>query len=119
MIKITTHHTVTRTRRRQRNWDVLSLVSFSLQDQVGRLLIEAVVTKVTRENGATEVVPKSHIWDDVRKPDESEVTYGEMDPGDALFCLGNTYHGAGGNTTSDFFRSVVVTLFCKGKEALQ
>lgn len=83
--------------------------------QIVQVLIQFVVTKVTRENGATEVVPKSHIWDDVRKPLESEVTYGEMDPGDALFCLGNTYHGAGGNTTSDFFRSVVVTLFCKGK----
>lgn len=37
-----------------------------------------------------------------------------MDPGDALLVLGNTYHGAGANITTDQFRSVVVSLFCKG-----
>lgn len=79
-------------------------------------MLISVVTKVTKENGATEVVPKSNIWDDIRKPKEEEVTYGEMDAGDAIFCLGNTFHGAGGNTTVDDFRSVVVTLFCKGRQ---
>lgn len=59
-------------------------------------------------------MPGSHVWDDERKPHPSEVTYGEMDPGDALLMLGNTYHGAGANVTTDEFRSVVVTLLCKG-----
>lgn len=72
------------------------------------------VSKVTRENGATEVVPGSHVWDDDRKPDPSEITYGEMDPGDALLMLGNCYHGAGANSTADEYRSVIVSLFCKG-----
>lgn len=72
------------------------------------------ITKVTRENGATEVVPGSHVWDDERKPREDEVTYGEMDPGDALLVLGNTYHGAGANQTENDQRAVIVSLFCKG-----
>ncbi|KAJ5786939.1 uncharacterized protein N7503_012151 [Penicillium pulvis] len=71
-------------------------------------------SKVTKENGATEIVLGSHVWDDVRKPSVDEVSYGEMDTGDALLMLGNCYHGAGANVTSDSFRSVVVTLFCKG-----
>jgi len=73
-----------------------------------------VASKVTKENGATEIVLRSHTWDDERKPDPKDVVYGEMDAGDALFMLGNCYHGAGANVTADQFRIVVVTLFCKG-----
>lgn len=69
---------------------------------------------ITRENGATEIVPGSHIWNDVRKPSPQECTYGEMSPGDAVFMLGNCYHGAGANVTESDFRSLIVTLFCKG-----
>lgn len=71
-------------------------------------------SKTTRANGATEIVPGSHVWDDERKPQVEECTYGEMDPGDAVFVMGNTYHGAGANSTSDEFRSVIVSLFCRG-----
>lgn len=71
-------------------------------------------TKVTRENGATEIVPGSHVWDDERKPRVDECTYGDMEPGDALFVMGNCYHGAGANTTTDQLRGVIVSLFCKG-----
>ncbi|KAE8353387.1 hypothetical protein BDV28DRAFT_148122 [Aspergillus coremiiformis] len=73
-----------------------------------------IITAITRENGATEVVPGSHVWDDERKPREDEVTYGEMDAGDALLVLGNTYHGAGANQTENDERAVIVSLFCKG-----
>lgn len=71
-------------------------------------------SKTTRENGATEIVPRSHIWDDKRKPLESECTYGELDPGDGILMLGNVYHGAGANKTTNVFRNVIITLFCKG-----
>jgi ectoine hydroxylase-related dioxygenase (phytanoyl-CoA dioxygenase family) len=37
-----------------------------------------------------------------------------MDAGDALFVLGNTYHGAGANKTEHDQRAVIVSLFCKG-----
>lgn len=72
------------------------------------------LTRTTKENGATEIVPRSHTWDDKRKPREDEVTYGEMEAGDAILMLGNCYHGAGANKTKDEYRSVVVSLFCKG-----
>lgn len=71
-------------------------------------------TRTTRENGATEIVPGSHVWDDERKPRPDECTYGEMNPGDGVLMLGNCYHGAGGNSTTDEFRGVIVALFCKG-----
>jgi hypothetical protein len=71
-------------------------------------------SKTTRANGATEIVPGSHVWDDERKPKMEECTYAEMDPGDCVFVMGNCYHAAGGNTTADEFRSVIVALFCKG-----
>jgi hypothetical protein len=37
-----------------------------------------------------------------------------MDVGESLLILGNRCLGAGANVTADSFRSVVVTLFCKG-----
>jgi ectoine hydroxylase-related dioxygenase (phytanoyl-CoA dioxygenase family) len=72
------------------------------------------LSKTTRENGATEVVPGSWAWDDQRKPEVSEVTYAEMDIGDCTLMLGNIYHGAGANTTKDEFRHVAICLFCPG-----
>jgi ectoine hydroxylase-related dioxygenase (phytanoyl-CoA dioxygenase family) len=85
-----------------------------LFDKNGVAANQKIVSKATCENGATEIVPGSHLWDDERKPRQDEVTYGEMDAGDALFLLGNTYHGAGGNTTENEQRAVIVSLFCKG-----
>ena len=80
-----------------------------------RVLTHLTVSKVTKENGATEVVPGSHIWDDQRKPVyPEEVTYAEMEPGDGVFILGNCYHAAGANITEDSFRTNIVNLFCKG-----
>ncbi len=46
---------------------------------------KTMLTKTTRECGATEVVLDSHVWDD-------GVTYGELDADHALSVLGNTYH---------------------------
>jgi len=54
-------------------------------------------SKCTRRNGATAVIPGSHVWDDSRAPKVEECTYAEMEPGSALFTLGSTYHGAGEN----------------------
>lgn len=41
-------------------------------------------TKATRENGATNLVPGSHKWDDYRKPRRDEVAFAEMEKGDAV-----------------------------------
>ncbi|OCF41833.1 phytanoyl-CoA dioxygenase [Kwoniella heveanensis CBS 569] len=54
-------------------------------------------TKCTKKNGATLVIPGSHLWGPDRSPKLEECTYAEMEPGSALFTLGSTYHGAGEN----------------------
>ena len=47
------------------------------------------VTKFTKENGATQLVPGSHKWDKERKPDDTEIAYAEMNSGSVLLytCL--------------------------------
>jgi ectoine hydroxylase-related dioxygenase (phytanoyl-CoA dioxygenase family) len=59
----------------------------------------AAMTKITYENGATMVIPKSHVWGDERAPEVYEAVPAELEIGDALIFLGNTYHGGGANTT--------------------
>jgi ectoine hydroxylase-related dioxygenase (phytanoyl-CoA dioxygenase family) len=82
--------------------------------ETSMLFCGVALSKTTRENGATEVVPGSWSWDDLRKPDPSEVCYAEMDIGDCTLMLGNVYHGAGANQTTDEFRHVAICLFCPG-----
>jgi hypothetical protein len=118
MTRIIMQHTPTVILKKPPSWGALSQVrpppfrasAFSHALTTSK----SIASKVTKENGATEIVLGSHGWDDVRKPTVDEVSYGEMDTGDALLMLGNCYHGAGANVTNDSFRSVVVTLFCKG-----
>ncbi len=68
-----------------------------------QLEVEAMfaLTDFTRANGATQVVPGSHLWDPDRQPTAGEITYAEMPAGSALIYLGSTLHGGGANTTSD------------------
>ncbi|KAL6231034.1 hypothetical protein BDW75DRAFT_233945 [Aspergillus navahoensis] len=68
-------------------------------------------SKTTFKNGATAVIPGSHLWGPERMPKLEECTYAEMEPGSALFTLGcnapmtdsrfciyvATYHRAGEN----------------------
>jgi ectoine hydroxylase-related dioxygenase (phytanoyl-CoA dioxygenase family) len=58
-------------------------------------------TKSTRENGATLVIPGSHLWDDERMPTDSEAAYAEMEPGSALIFLSSTRHAGGANRIKD------------------
>ncbi len=68
-----------------------------------QLEVEAMfaLTDFTLANGATQVVPGSHLWDPDRQPTADEITYAEMPAGSALVYLGSTLHGGGANTTSD------------------
>ena len=70
------------------------------------LQVEAMfaLTRFTRENGCTRVVPGSHLWEQDREAKEDEVGRAEMDAGDALVYLGSTIHGGGANSTSDEWR---------------
>jgi ectoine hydroxylase-related dioxygenase (phytanoyl-CoA dioxygenase family) len=64
-----------------------------------RVQVMIAVTDFTEENGATRVIPGSHLWDDERMPTVEETTAAEMKSGSALLWLGSTYHGGGTNST--------------------
>ncbi|SPO06544.1 uncharacterized protein DNG_09234 [Cephalotrichum gorgonifer] len=65
----------------------------------------------TYKNGATAVIPGSHLWGPDRIPKKEECTYAEMAPGSALFTLGATYHGAGENTCEPTDPDAIRTMF--------
>lgn len=66
-----------------------------------QLEVEAMValSGFTAANGATQVVPGSHLWPADREPEPAEILQAEMPAGDALFYLGSTLHGGGANRT--------------------
>ncbi|WWD22588.1 hypothetical protein CI109_107081 [Kwoniella shandongensis] len=68
-------------------------------------------SKCTKKNGATAVIPGSHLWSHDRAPKVEECTYAEMEPGSALFTLGSTYHGAGENKCDASDPDALRTLF--------
>ncbi|KAH0363141.1 hypothetical protein KCU65_g7611, partial [Aureobasidium melanogenum] len=68
-------------------------------------------TRCTYKNGATAVIPGSHLWGADRAPRTDEVTYAEMEAGSALFTLGSTYHGAGENKCEKGDPDALRTLF--------
>ena len=59
------------------------------------------VTDFTRENGATQIVPGSHLWEKDRIPNDDEVAYAEMKAGSVLLYTGTVLHGGGENISKD------------------
>ena len=57
-------------------------------------------TDFTTDNGATLVVPGSHLWEESRDARESEVLKTEMPLGSVLLYTSGTLHGGGANTTA-------------------
>jgi hypothetical protein len=55
-------------------------------------------TRSTARNGATRVIPGSHLWGSRTPPSQEQAVSAEMEPGSAMFWLGSLFHGAGANT---------------------
>ena len=67
------------------------------------------VDDFTIENGATVVVPGSHLWHDqkVRQPPDVETIQAEMSAGSMLIWTGALWHGGGENKTRDQSRLAI------------
>lgn len=66
----------------------------------------------TEENGATEIIPGSHEWDDARIGTPEEAVPVTMPAGSVMICLGTTWHGDGRNK-SDHGRCAVTHEYCE------
>ncbi|CAF0770345.1 unnamed protein product [Didymodactylos carnosus] len=73
------------------------------------------LTRTHKNNGATIVIPGSHLWEDEdRVPLVEEAVPAELEPGDATIFLGNVYHAGGGNITQDERRETAGVFMAKG-----
>jgi len=67
--------------------------------QHNEILVSAncALTPFTATNGATRVVPGSHLWAPGREPKDEEITLAVMPQGAALIYSGNVLHSGGAN----------------------
>jgi ectoine hydroxylase-related dioxygenase (phytanoyl-CoA dioxygenase family) len=61
----------------------------------------------TQENGATHVVPGSHLWDKKRAPQPEESVQALMKKNSGLIYLSSVFHGGGANRTPDQLRTSI------------
>jgi ectoine hydroxylase-related dioxygenase (phytanoyl-CoA dioxygenase family) len=72
------------------------------------------LSRFTATNGATNVVPGSHLWDDVRRATDAEVRSSEMPPGSVLLYDAALHHGGGANQTADEPRRALIFAYGLG-----
>ena len=65
----------------------------------------------TATNGATEVIPGSHLWDQARQPREEEAITVTMAAGSVLVFVGSLYHRGGANR-SEGLRLATTIQYC-------
>lgn len=63
------------------------------------------LSEFTVDNGATQVVPGSHTWEDEREATPDEICSAEMQPGSLLLYTGSVIHGGGANSSKDAWRT--------------
>ncbi len=66
----------------------------------------------TATNGATTLIPGSHLWDDERKPRREEMISAIMPAGSMVYFLNTLWHSGGANTSDHPRRSLTVQ-FCQ------
>ena len=66
----------------------------------------------TEENGATVVIPRSHLWGERKPADEDERITVVMPAGSVVFFLGTLWHGGGANR-SEAARLCVSAQYCE------
>lgn len=62
----------------------------------------------TSTNGATNLIPSSHLWDDTRRPQRSEMIPAIMPAGSMIYFLNTLWHSGGANTSNQTRRSLTV-----------
>ena len=82
---------------------------------LGPLCVNAMIalTDYTADNGATLVVPGSHLWSKGRVPSPEEIRPAEMPAGSVAIFSGETIH-AGGTSMSDRIRRGLSVSYCAG-----
>jgi Phytanoyl-CoA dioxygenase (PhyH) len=63
----------------------------------------------TPENGATRVIPGSHLWPRDRLPQPGETVPAAAPPGSVILWLGGVLHGGGANLTNGIRRGIVMS----------
>jgi len=66
-------------------------------------------TDFTEQNGATRVIPGSHLFDDKIRFEHADTVPAEMERGSVLFYTGALYHGGGANRTDSVRIGVNIT----------
>ena len=99
LIQIAPGETAQRLHRDEDVWGLTNAPTHPLQ-------VEAMfaLNDFTIANGATQVVPGSHLWAPGREPRRPEIIQAEMPAGSAVIYLGATIHGGGANMTDDQHR---------------
>lgn len=67
------------------------------------------VDDFTMENGATHIVPGSHVWPRDRQATNEETIQAEMKAGSFMIYLGSTHHSGGANLTYQPRRGIVMS----------
>jgi ectoine hydroxylase-related dioxygenase (phytanoyl-CoA dioxygenase family) len=72
------------------------------------------VDDFTEENGATRIVPGSHLWPEGRQPEPHEIIQAEMKAGDVLIYRASLLHGGGANVTENTHRTGLAISYSLG-----
>ncbi|SPO07793.1 uncharacterized protein DNG_10488 [Cephalotrichum gorgonifer] len=77
------------------------------------LMVNVIValTEFRDDNGATRVVPRSHLWDEAAQhPEPDQAVPMLLRPGEAMVFVGGLYHGAGENRSTEYRRGLFISM---------